>query len=59
MCDAWWPSGHPKRTEEHSEKSGIFNKVVKPNDEIQADFAGMMPDELNEDAYILVANDSY
>ena len=37
----------------------ILDKVVKPNDEIQVDFAGWMTDELNEDAYILVANDSY
>ena len=31
--------------------------VVEPNDEVQLDFAGLLPDELNKDAYILVAID--
>ena len=31
--------------------------VVEPNDEVQFDFAGPLPDELNKDAYILAAID--
>ena len=31
--------------------------VVEPNEEDQLDFAGPLPDELNKDAYILVAVD--
>ena len=31
--------------------------VVEPNEEVQLDFAGPLPDELNKDAYILVAID--
>ena len=33
--------------------------VVKPNEEVQLDFAGPLPDELNRDAYILVAIDNW
>ena len=33
--------------------------VVEPNEEVQLDFAGPLPDELNEDAYILVAIDKW
>ena len=33
--------------------------VVEPNEEVQLDFAGPLPDELNRDAYILVANDKW
>ena len=29
--------------------------VVEPNEEVQLDFAGSLPDELNKDAYKLVA----
>ena len=32
--------------------------VVKPNEENQLDFAGPLPDELNRDAYLLVAIDN-
>ena len=31
--------------------------VVEPNEEVQLDFAGPLLDELNKDAYILVAID--
>ena len=31
--------------------------VVEPNEEVQLDFAGPLPDELSRDAYILVAID--
>ena len=31
--------------------------VVEPNEKVQLDFAGPLPDELNKDAYILVAID--
>ena len=34
-----------------------MNSVVKPNEEVQLDFAGPLPDELNKDAYMLVAID--
>ena len=33
--------------------------VVEPNEEVQLDFAGPLPDELNRDAYILVALDNW
>ena len=33
--------------------------VVEPNEEVQLDFAGPLPDELNRDAYILVAVDKW
>ena len=33
--------------------------VVEPNEEVQLDFAGPLPDELNKDAYILVAIDKW
>ena len=33
--------------------------VVEPNGEVQLDFAGPLPDELNRDAYILVAIDKW
>ena len=33
--------------------------VVKPNEEVQLDFAGPLPDELNKDAYILAAVDKW
>ena len=33
--------------------------VVEPNEEVQLDFAGPLPNELNKDAYILVAVDKW
>ena len=33
--------------------------VVEPNEEVQVDFAGPLPDELNRDAYILVPIDNW
>ena len=33
--------------------------VIEPNEEVQLDFAGPLPDELNKDAYILVAIDKW
>ena len=33
--------------------------VVEPDEEVQLDFAGPLPDELNRDAYILVAIDKW
>ena len=33
--------------------------VVEPNEEVQLDFVGPLPDELNKDAYILVAIDKW
>ena len=33
--------------------------VVEPSEEVQLDFAGPLPDELNRDAYILVAIDKW
>ena len=33
--------------------------VVEPNEEFQLDFAGPLPDELNRDAFILVAIDKW
>ena len=33
--------------------------VVEPNEEVQLDFAGPLPDQLNKDAYILVAVDKW
>ena len=33
--------------------------VVEPNEEVQLDLAGPLPDELNRDAYILVAIDKW
>ena len=33
--------------------------VVEDNEEIQLDFAGPLPDELNKNAYILVATDKW
>ena len=35
----------------------LTEPVVEPNKEVQLDFAGPLPDELNRDAYILVAID--
>ena len=35
--------------------SYLMEPVVEPNEEVQVDFAGPVPDELNRDAYILVA----
>ena len=37
--------------------SFLMEPVVKPNEEVQLDFAGPLPGELNTDAYILVAMD--
>ena len=38
-------------------KNHLFqmNLVLEPNEEVQLDFAGPLPDGLNKDAYILVA----
>ena len=36
-----------------------MEQVVEPNEEVQLDFAGSLPDELNKDAYILVAIDEW
>ena len=36
-----------------------MESVVEPNEEIQLDFARPLPDELNRDAYILVAVDKW
>ena len=36
-----------------------MDSVVEPNEEVQLDFAGFLPDELNKDAYILVAIDKW
>ena len=33
--------------------------VVEPNKEVQLDFAGPVPDELNKDAYLLVSIDKW
>ena len=33
--------------------------VVETNEQVQLDFAGPLPDELNKDAYILVAIDKW
>ena len=33
--------------------------VVEPNEEVQLDFAGPLPDELKRDAYILYAIDKW
>ena len=33
--------------------------VVEPNKQVQLDFAGPLPDELNRDAYILFAIDKW
>ena len=33
--------------------------LVEPNEEVHLDFAGSLPDELNRDAYILVAIDKW
>ena len=33
--------------------------VEEPNEEVQLDFAGPLPDEINKDAYILVAIDKW
>ena len=37
--------------------SFLMEPVVEPNEEVQLDFAGPLPDELNTDACILVAMD--
>ena len=37
--------------------SFLMEPVVEPNEEVQLDFAGPLPDELSRDAYILVAID--
>ena len=39
--------------------SFLMEPVVEPNEEVQLDFAGPLPDELNRDAYILVAMDKW
>ena len=39
--------------------SFLMEQVVEPNEEVQLDFAGSLPDELNKDAYILVAIDEW
>ena len=36
-----------------------LDAVVEPNEEIQLDFAGPMPDEINKDVYILVGVDRF
>ena len=36
-----------------------MDSVVEPNEEVQLDFAGPLPDELSKDAYILVAIDKW
>ena len=43
------------------EKKHSFQKepVVEPNEEVQLDFAGPLPDEITRDAYILVAKDKW
>ena len=33
--------------------------MVEPNEEVQLDFAGPLPDKLNRDAYFLVAIDKW
>ena len=37
--------------------SFLMEPVVEPNEEVQLNFAGPLPDELNKDANILVAID--
>ena len=41
------------------EQSFQMEPVVEPNEEVQIDFAGPLPDELSRDAYILVAIDKW
>ena len=36
-----------------------MDSVVEPNEEVQLNFAGPLPDELNKDAYILIAIDKW
>ena len=36
-----------------------MESVVEPNEEVQLEFAGPLPDELNRDAYILLAIDKW
>ena len=45
-----------KATEKHSFQMKL---VVEPNEEVQLDFAGLLPDELNKDVFILVAIDKW
>ena len=37
----------------------LMEPVVEPNEEVQLDFAGHLPDEINKYAYILVAIDKW
>ena len=39
--------------------SFLMEPVVEPNEEVQLDFAGSLPDEINKDAYIVVAIDKW
>ena len=39
--------------------SFLMESVVEPNEEVQLDFVGPLPDELSRDAYILVAIDKW
>ena len=48
-----------KKTQTNTREKTIIqmDSVVEPNEEVQLDFAGLLPNELNKDAYILVAID--
>ena len=40
-------------------KHSVMEPVVEPDEEVQLYFAGPLPDELNREAYILVAIDKW
>ena len=56
-CKDCTEKGKNLKTIIRKNQSFQIDSVVEPNEEVKLDFAGPLPDELNKDAYILVAID--
>ena len=56
-CKHCTEQGKKSETNYREKHSFLMEPVVEPNEEVQLDFAGDLPDELNREAYILVAVD--
>ena len=59
ICKQCWEQSKNFKAVIGKKHCSELEKVLKPNEEVKLDFAGLMPDELNIDAYILVAIDRF
>ena len=62
MAQNCWPrTEHGKKLKQviGKRQSLLMDPVLEPDEEIQLDFAGPIPDELNKNVYLLVAIDNW